>query len=143
MKVGFTGTRTGMTEPQVATLVKLIHCLLPTELHHGCCIGSDQQAHEMVLLSDGNQIKLMAHPPKNKSQAFEPIGAHTIFPEAEFIKRNHNIVDKTEELIAISRTKEWELRSGTWATIRYAQKLGRPVHIIYPNGDTELVKAGR
>jgi hypothetical protein len=27
------------------------------------------------------------------------------------------------------------LRSGTWATIRYARKAGKPVLIIWPNGE--------
>ena len=137
MKIGFTGTRVGMTEPQMETFEKLINCLMPTELHQGCCLGSDEQAHYFCL---ENNIWSMAHPPKSKFSAFEPIGAYKVYPEEEFIKRNHNIVLNTEALIAVSKTKEWELRSGTWATIRYAQKLGRPVHIIYPNGDTEILK---
>lgn len=139
MKVGFTGTRVGMTGKQEETFAKLISSFGATEFRFGCCTGSDEQAFYRVMEIGG--IRTVAHPPRNKFSAFEPLGADTILPDEEFIKRNHSIVDNTEVLIAISKTKEWELRSGTWATIRYAQKLGRPVHIIYPNGDTELLKA--
>ena len=27
-----------------------------------------------------------------------------------------------------------ELRSGTWACVRYARKADRPVHIVWPDG---------
>jgi len=50
------------------------------------------------------------------------------------LTRNHDIVDCTELLIACPKSMKEELRSGTWATVRYARKLERPVIIIYPNG---------
>lgn len=37
-------------------------------------------------------------------------------------------------MIATPSSKEEELRSGTWSTVRYARKLRRPVTLIYPDG---------
>jgi predicted Rossmann fold nucleotide-binding protein DprA/Smf involved in DNA uptake len=57
-------------------------------------------------------------------------------PPRSFLERNHDIVDASEVLVAIPKETEEVLRSGTWATIRYAHKLRRRVMIIYPNGFT-------
>jgi hypothetical protein len=43
-------------------------------------------------------------------------------------------VDATGWLLAAPRTKTEEQRSGTWATIRYARKLGRQVCLLWPDG---------
>jgi len=34
------------------------------------------------------------------------------------------------------KVEEWR-GSGTWATIRYARKVGKPVTIIYPDGEIQ------
>jgi len=51
-----------------------------------------------------------------------------------YLERNHNIVDESELLIACPKSKEEELRSGTWATVRYARKKGVRIILIYPDG---------
>jgi hypothetical protein len=48
--------------------------------------------------------------------------------------RNHDIVDETELLIACPGELAEAVRSGTWATVRYARKLGRPIVIFWPDG---------
>lgn len=55
-----------------------------------------------------------------------------------YLWRNHQIVDATSALIAAPFGFEEELRSGTWATVRYARKLGRPVRFFWPDGTTSL-----
>jgi hypothetical protein len=57
----------------------------------------------------------------------------------EYLDRNHDIVDSSDLLIAVSESTVEVLRSGTWATIRYAKKLRKPIKIIYPDGKVELV----
>jgi hypothetical protein len=42
-------------------------------------------------------------------------------------------VDQTEVLIATPRGFKEELRSGTWACVRYPRKAGRPMHIVRPD----------
>jgi len=58
-------------------------------------------------------------------------------PEADYLARNHFIVAYSEELVAAPKSNKEELRSGTWATIRYARKRKRMVTIIYPDGSLE------
>jgi len=44
------------------------------------------------------------------------------------------IVRETELLIAAPAEFSEQHRSGTWSTVRYARRLGRPVQIIGPDG---------
>lgn len=57
-----------------------------------------------------------------------------LFPEEAFLKRDHRIVDVTDKLIAAPGQAAEVLRSGTWATVRYAVKIGRPGLTVYPGG---------
>jgi hypothetical protein len=55
-------------------------------------------------------------------------------PEAPFLKRNKNIVDYTDLLVACPNGFEEVIRSGTWATWRYAVKQEKLWIIIWPDG---------
>ena len=57
-----------------------------------------------------------------------------IRPAKPPLDRNHDIVERCDLLIATPHTVEEQLRSGTWATIRYARKVHRPHYIIRPCG---------
>jgi hypothetical protein len=55
-----------------------------------------------------------------------------------FLKRNHEMVDATSQLISAPYQGQEVQRSGTWAAAtRYAANLGRPLHIVYSQGDIE------
>ncbi len=128
IKIGFTGTREGMTDTQGIQLAKLLIDLKGKEFHHGDCVGSDEKAHKMALAA-GYEVHI--HPPKNKFyRAYCKIGIS--HPKEPYLTRNKNIVKATDILIATPETKEEKLRSGTWYTIRYAKKLEKRVHILYP-----------
>ena len=52
--VGFTGTRQGMTDDQKCALRKLLSEIarngsFPLLFHHGDCVGSDEEAHEIAV----------------------------------------------------------------------------------------------
>ncbi len=51
-----------------------------------------------------------------------------------YLKRNHDIVDESDILIGFPSSEEERLRSGTWATVRYARKTGKRIYIIFPDG---------
>jgi hypothetical protein len=53
----------------------------------------------------------------------------------KYMIRNHNIVNETDIIVAFSPTDKEIIRSGTWATIRYAHKKNKKVIIIFPNGN--------
>ena len=103
-------------------------------VHHGDCIGSDKQAND---IAHCRGLKVVVHPPTNPSnRAF--CNGHIIHPPKDYIRRNHDIVDATERLVAAPATMSEELRSGTWATVRYARRTGKPVSLVFPNGSVQL-----
>ena len=51
-----------------------------------------------------------------------------------YLSRNKDIVRETDMLIATPAEAEEQRRSGTWSTIRFARKLGKPVFVIWPDG---------
>jgi|SRR3970040_153346 len=133
MKVGFTGTRKGLSSIQLTQLVKLIRELDTTELHHGDCFGADVDAHQVASMLG---IKRIIHPPSDpKLRAFCNSGI--ILPEKPYIERNHDIVDATEVLIAGPEVQVESIRSGTWATVRYARSLSKKIYIL---GSDELLR---
>jgi hypothetical protein len=129
--IGFTGTRNGMTTEQARAVESLLHGY--DRLHHGDCVGSDAQVHD-IAFNRGLTIEI--HPPKLSSlRAW--CRADIYRDPREYISRNHAIVDSTEGLIAVPAGMEEERHSGTWATIRYARKIGKPVWIVFPDGSVE------
>lgn len=130
-RVGFTGTQTGMTSEQIQQVDYLLEdSLTTTTAHHGDCIGADDQFHRLAKMSG---LKTHGHPPLNPSKrAFCEFDS--IEEEKDYIPRNHDIVDAVDWMIACPANYEEELRSGTWATIRYARKMKRPGHIVWPDG---------
>jgi len=132
MKVGFTGTQMGMTHSQCTAFMELMNEIMPVEFHHGDCIGADSMAAKMVLANFPECI-VVCHPPECASkQAF--VGGHVILPAKPYLERNHDIVDACDVLLACPKSKIEELRSGTWATVRYAISIGKPVRIVLPDG---------
>jgi len=128
MIIGFTGTRMGMTFHQRKLVGNFLDELEPDEAHHGDCVGADAQFHELCLHRD---IPLVIHPPTNPSQRAFCVNAQVLVSK-DYIARNHDIVDASDILIATPQQAEEVLRSGTWATIRYARTKTQ-VLIVYPN----------
>ena len=131
MKVGFTGTSIGMTNLQQEALKKILTELKPEELHHGDCEGSDEQAHYIAL---SLKIQVVVHPPENPYKRAFCKDFVSIRVEKPYLERNQEIVKETEILIATPKNAIEELRSGTWATIRFAKKQKKHWSIIEPNG---------
>jgi len=139
MKVGFTGTQVGMSRAQRVWLEEYLRGAFPStsppdEFHHGDCVGADVEAHSLVRELTFPPL-IVIHPPRNASKrAFtfkqRNKGGTLQLPSKGYIERNHDIVDATDVLVAAPRTDKEEIRSGTWATVRYALRLGRVVHII-------------
>ncbi len=134
MKVGFTGTLSGMNDRQALKLAGFLRALsVPSpidEFHHGDCTGADEQFHKIV----GDYERTYIHPPEDSKKRAWCSSDHILKPKP-YLDRNHDIVDATDVLIATPRTNHEELRSGTWATIRYAIKKEKKLIVIYPRGD--------
>lgn len=138
MKVGFTGTRNQITVAQHHALcewLKRQHDV--TEFHHGCCVGADSEALDAV--QSLTKIAVThAHPPIKAGYL-----SHSALDESDvkhahkgYLDRNRDIVDACDILLACPDGEE-EVRSGTWYTIRYAKRSGKPVLVFKPDGEME------
>ncbi|KKK76317.1 hypothetical protein LCGC14_2864870 [marine sediment metagenome] len=128
MILGFTGTRDGMSRKQFGAITALLRETMPSEVHHGGCKGADSGFH---VLARRLGIRIILHPSViTKHQVV--FTADEVRPAEPYLVRNHNIVDEVEGLIACPAEKQEVLRSGTWATIRYARNKGVPVNVIFP-----------
>lgn len=132
--VSFTGTRMGMTTPQRDWIANFISGLEDTVIgHHGDCKGSDEQFDGII---QGLHGHVVVHPPVNQTYRAYCSGKHILETREikEYIKRNHEIVMASSTLLATPFTMTEQVRSGTWATIRFARKHRKTVYVIYPNG---------
>jgi hypothetical protein len=134
--LSFTGTQNALTNPQKEALFRELQWLRNKGfewLHHGDCIGADLAAHNMWRELGG---KLWIHPPIDFSKrAFAGMEmGDRCEPERDYLKRNMDVVQCGQQLLACSKGMTEERRSGTWATVRYARTLKRPRKIILPDG---------
>jgi hypothetical protein len=131
-KIGFSGTREGMTPEQRDALYNLLYDFPGAELHHGDCVGSDSEAHQIAL--DFN-FKIVLHPPSNdKLRAFCP-GAIDVRDPLPYLIRNEAIVKETNFLVAAPLDDFHH--SGTWYTIRKALAYGKVAYVICRDGKVE------
>lgn len=94
MKVGFTGTRYGMTAAQRESVKALLVRLGATELHHGDCVGSDAEAHDVARELG---LRVVVHPPVDESLRAFKAGDETREPKTHFA-RDRDVVHETEEI---------------------------------------------
>lgn len=137
MKLGFTGTREGMSEWQHDEFLELlVDVLIPkygpiTEFHHGDCIGADADAHR-IIQARCPECCIVAHP-----CTFEELRAYTkatqIRSPLDSKTRNQNIVLSSSVLLACPLT-DVPGPSGTWQTINMALRANREVYILYSGG---------
>ncbi len=142
-RIGFTGSQHArMRGPQLSTFFVLLDELCAigarAEFHHGCNQMRDDQAARIAKCLG---YRLYGHPPTDKSKVGS-VANDFDYPDLPYLERNHRIVDNTILLIAAPLTSYEQLRSGTWATVRWAAKRGKPGFVIWPNGDlTHLHRA--
>jgi hypothetical protein len=117
-----------MSQHQKEQFVLKMLELNPAEFHHGDCIGADAEAHDIVREFFPN-VRIIAHPPIIKSKRAFKKADESKEPK-EYLIRNHEIVDAVEYMFGAPKTDMEELRSGTWATIRYSRKMNKPITIL-------------
>lgn len=131
LHVGFTGTQQGMSPRQIYHFRHFLSTLYDPEryFHHGDCIGADVQA---AAIAHYTGWQVVCHPPLNESKRGFFRYNHEIREPKAYLERNHDIVDECTKLIATPKESQEILRSGTWATIRYAKKTHKDLTIIQP-----------
>lgn len=132
-EIGFTGTQ----EPSPARYKSLEEWFMKAReqygnqvtLHHGDCIGADYSAHELAKMLGW---RIIIHPPIiDDGKRAHCTGASHYRSAKTYLDRNHCIVDETNFLVALPKNPKVEqLRSGTWATIRYARRCGKRVILL-------------
>ena len=128
MKVGFTGTREGMSQHQKEQFVIELYEIAPTEFHHGDCVGADAEAHDIVR-TFFPEVKIVGHLPLSNSQrAFKECDEYK--SPLPYLERDRVIVDTADFMFGAPKSDKELVRSGTWATIRYSRKLTKPLKVL-------------
>lgn len=131
--IGFTGTRHGMTAAQKAEIEKRLTALNPAMIiaHHGDCIGADADFHAICRKVGVSWI--VAHPPeKNDLRAFTD--AEEVREPKDYLVRNADIVNESDEMFATPAEYHEQQRGGTWSTIRRSRRAGQCPTVILPHG---------
>jgi hypothetical protein len=138
MHVGLTGAQQPMTLEQQAHVRSILLEINATDTHHGDCIGADADFHAICL---DPALRVHIHPPvKDKKRAFRQ-GAASMAEPKEYLRRNHDLVEASQVLVAAPSGTAELRRSGEWATIRYARKLGRTLWLVFPDGSVRVENA--
>jgi hypothetical protein len=132
MRIGFTGSRDGMTDAQRSQLEWMLAVQSVAggvEFHHGDCIGSDAEAHDIA-----RQLgyKIVIHPPVNDELRAFCKGDVVLEPK-EYHARDRDIVDDTDMTFATPRYHS----RGTKYTIGYADEVNKPCLVIDMTGQAE------
>lgn len=129
-----TGSREGPVIAQRLLFIEWWVGMIPyvSHLHHGDCVGADEFVANLTELT-GSTMRVIAHPSDMVRYTANAYRTETRPPQPPLV-RNHVMVGETEALIALPDSMTERLRSGTWATMRYARDLGRRVTVFWPDG---------
>lgn len=139
-RIGFTGTRRGMSELQLQRCKKFLTRFKKrfdnVEVHHGDCFGADSDFHDLcvnVFRDAPERLRIVVHPPSNPTfRAYKTFENQIVQPSFDYLVRNKNIVDSVEYMIATPLEEFEKLRSGTWSTVRYARRNKKKLKVVYP-----------
>lgn len=135
LHVGFTGTRFGATEPQLARLrSELAKLGANVVAHHGDCIGADAQFHA---LARELGWRVVVHPPVGDDDDRARCDHDELRAPLTHMKRNKAIVLESQRMIAVPRDMTEQPHGGTWKTVVMARKAKKPLVIVLPDGTTE------
>ena len=138
MKVGFTGTRHGMTDEQKREFRMQFSLTTTKEFHHGDCVGADAEAHDIVRLFESGIVVHVRPGPYTFARAFKK--GDVKYEPKFYFARNRDIVDTADFMFAAPNSFEEQATGGTWYTIRYARKTKISLCIIWPDGSTTYEK---
>lgn len=129
-----TATRRGLTADQIREARFLFSSYALDGIVHGAAHGGDSDlhyvAHDLAMFCD---IWPASGVPSNiTGLRVSPLDV--VHEPAPPLDRNKTMVDLTDKLFAFPAGYDEELRSGTWAAIRYARKQHKSVTLIFPDG---------
>ena len=155
MILTFTGTRAGTTPAQLLAVFNLISADLPERFLHGGAPGADEEIDGLVAPlywehGTGEQrllgviMPIQVFPADAERQAYwlqqkEYSAIRDVYQPQDPLKRDRIMARLCDRLIACPKEQTSEvLRSGTWATVRYAREAGKPVTLVRPDGKIEV-----
>lgn len=138
--IGFTGTQEGFNRFQCDALEDYLRRALQYAVdhsrrpvfRHGECIGADDQASTMARWLG---FYVISHPCTIDSKRCWNQQSHEVYQPMPPLDRNKIIVRLSDFMVATPKEEFREqepVRSGTWATIRYARKMKKHTTILYP-----------
>lgn len=140
--IGFTGTRSGLSEKQREALRFFLKTLRASSTGrltflHGGAIGADTEAD--AIAAELHFLRNV-YPVTDRADAW----LARMNTESTIIKvsvglppleRNRSIVVLCDHLIVFPKELTVQARGGTWMTFRYAKKIGRPFTVLLPDGN--------
>lgn len=129
--IGITATQYGMTDKQKEHVARLLRPHRGSEFHHGMCVGGDEEA---AMIAGNLGLITVAHPGLERPDKRSLFVSDVMLEPKPNLERNRDIVAVCGRLLVAPQGPERVLRSGTWATLRHAEKVGRDHIIIYPDG---------
>lgn len=145
MVIGVTGSRHGMTALQRFAALSWLGYLVDElgepidELHHGDCVGVDEEMHNLVL-EHKFVSRIVIHPPTTHTyranvHVLPSSGVKwEITAPAPYLDRDKAIVQASYVLLAFPEHDNERVRSGTWYTVRYARHRKRSIRLFMPDG---------
>lgn len=142
MKIGFSGTRQGMTNDQVLHVHMLLGDLRyagASQVTHGMCQGADQQFHDMAKALGYFTIGVPGVMDDGQPYMRAKVECDMVMPEKPFLIRNLQIVREADLMLVTPKEMGERFKgSGVWASIRYTRKAGKPLVILYPDGTSTV-----
>lgn len=136
MILGFTGTKIGMTHEQKLLVRHQLLEMSPARVVHGDCVGADDDfdriAVQLGLLRELYPSDATSY--RARGDLRQPELLFAVHEPAPPLRRNVLIVRSATQMLACPKGPE-ERRSGTWATVRRAVQDGKPVLVIWPDGN--------
>ena len=133
--IGFTGTSTALTLPQLERLTSLLEALKhrinePVTGLHGDCVGADAC---FDAICEQLCIPRTCYPCTISGMRAGTSARQLLEPQAPLV-RNRMIAAECSILIACPKESDEVVRSGTWSTVRYARRAKKPIVIVRPDG---------
>jgi hypothetical protein len=136
MILGFTGTRQGMTTAQRAALPSVL-ATLPARVLHGGAVGADEEFDAWLLQNGMNVENISILPGAVLRERFWSNLQRKVYAARAPLERNRLIMENCNHLLAVPAEYAEVLRSGTWATVRYARVAKKPITLILPDGSVK------
>jgi hypothetical protein len=141
MIVGATATRRGLTQGFPSQYSRIFSWLYEhqheiSELHHGVCIGGDEEINNMARMLG---IYTVGHPPVNTKYMSNCV-VDTMWEPAEYLARDGDIVTESDVMLVApwQNTRPKSIRgSGTWYTHDLAVAYDLGIVLFWPDGRIE------